>query len=223
MTPLREAVVLPAVFLTVTLLGGLRVAGDVRLIPPSLSALVLGLLLMGTLTRGGVLAPQLFLNGARRGMENVSGGVVLATTFAASAQAVNLVLPERGLLHAVFAVFLFCQLMTLNAAAAGRAGLLRSVLVLLGSLFVLRYIVVEALYAPDGGLLQRLLTTLLSGVSLGGIEYQPNAAVTGYIAFFAIVLYVTGLVLLQPDGTRALTHTPRAYVDPLPARRHPGV
>jgi len=217
MTPLREAVVLPAIFLTVTLLGGFRMAADVRLLPPSLSALVLGLLLMGTLTRGGVLVPQVFLHGGRTALENVSGAVVLVTAFTASAQAINLVLPERGLLHAAFAVLLFCQFMTLNATGAGRTGLLRSLLVLLGALFVLRYIVVEALYAPDGGLLSRMLRALMAGVTLGGIEYQANAPLTGYVAFLVIVLYVVGLLLLQPDGTRALTRTHRT-VETLPAR-----
>ena len=41
MTPLRESFFLPGLFLTVTLLGGLRVGTAIRLVPPSLSAIVL--------------------------------------------------------------------------------------------------------------------------------------------------------------------------------------
>jgi hypothetical protein len=200
MTPLREAVILPAIFLTVTLLGGFRLAEHVRLVPPSLTALVLAVLLMGTMNRGGVLVPQVFMHAGRAPLENASGAVVLLTLFGASAQAVNLVLPERGLLHGAFAIFLFCQLLTMNASGASRSGLLRSLLVLLGSLFVLRYIVIEALYAPGGGLLSRMLTGLMAGATLGGIEYQPNEPVTGYVAFLALMLYVIGIVLLRPDG-----------------------
>jgi hypothetical protein len=200
MTPVREALVLPALFLTVALLGGFRIAEEVRLVPPSLTALVLALLLVGTLVRGGVIVPQAFMHAGRAPLENVSGAVVLATTFAASAQAINLVLPERGLLHAAFAVFLFCQIMTMNAAGATRVGLLRSLLVLLGSLFVLRYIVIEALYAPGGGLLTRMLTAVMAGATLGGIEYAPNAPATGYVAFLTLLLYVTGIVLLRREG-----------------------
>jgi hypothetical protein len=208
MTPLREAVALPALFLTVALLGGLRIGGTVVLLPPSLTALVLAVLLFGTLARGRVLVPHALLHGGRTGLENVSGAIVLAALFAASAQAVNLLLPERGLLHAAFAIFLFVQLLTMNAAGAGRPGVLRSVLVLFGSLFVLRFIVVEALYAADGGLLQRLLRTLMSGISLGGIAYDPNAPVTGYIAFFALALYVIGLLLLPTAPSTALVRRP---------------
>jgi hypothetical protein len=196
MTPSREAIVLPGLFLTVTLLGGLRIADTVRLLPPSLTALVLAVLLLGALARGGVLLPHALMNPSRTAVENLSGAVVLLTVFAASAQAVNLLLPERGLLHAAFAIFLFCQIMTMHAAGVTRSGMLRSVLVLLGSMFVLRHIVVEALYAPDGGLLQRVLTTLMSGATLGGIAYDANAPVTGYVAFFTLVIYVVGLLLL---------------------------
>lgn len=211
MTPLREAVLLPALFLTVTLLGGLRVSETVRLLPPSLTALVLAVLLLGTLVRGGVLLPQALMHSARTGIENLSGLVVLVTAFAATAQAISLLLPERGLLHAAFAIFLFCQLMTMQAAGAGRTGLLRSVLVLLGSMFVLRYIIVEALYAPGGGLLQRVLTTLMSGATLGGIAYDPNAPVTGYIAFFTLILYVTGLVFLPAAPPTAIIQRPPSH------------
>ena len=196
MTPLREAVVLPSLFLTVALLGGVRIAEAVRLVPPSLSALVLAGLLLGTLVRGGAIAPGRLLHGTRAPIENVSGAIVVLCLFAASAQALNLVIPERGLLHAAFAIFVFGQLMTMNAAGGNRTGLLRSVLVLLASLFVLRYILVEALYAPGGGVLHTLFTSLLAGASLGGISYEPHAPITGYLAFVTLGLFMLGLLLL---------------------------
>ena len=204
MSPLREAIVLPTLFLTVTLLGGFRVSEAVRLVPPSLSALVLAMLLLPTLVRGRVLVPDVLLNGSRTPLENLSGGVLLLAAFAASAQAINLLLPERGLLHAAFAVLLFCQLLTMNAARTDRAGTLRTLLVLLGSLFVLRYIVIEALYASERGLLHRVLTALMSGATLGGIAYDPNRPVTGYVAFLTLLLYVIGLMLM-PSGSRDQT------------------
>lgn len=199
MTPIREAITLPALFLTVTLLGGLRVGQTVRLLEPSLTALVLAVLLIGTLIRSRVLEPVLLLHGSRTALENVSGAVVLIALFGASAQAINVVLPEAGLLHAGFAILLFVQIMTMNAAASGRIATLRSLFVLFGSTFVLRHIVIEALYAPDRGLLHRVLTTMLSGASLGGITYESNAAVTGYVAFFTLLLFAIGLVLLPVE------------------------
>src|SRR5688572_10814597 len=116
MTPLREAFILPGLFLTVTLLGGLRVNETIRLLPPALSALVLAVMLLGALVRAGVVVPAVLLDAERKPLENLSGAVVLMTLLAATAQAINLVVPERGLLHFAFAVFLFVQLLSLTAA-----------------------------------------------------------------------------------------------------------
>jgi hypothetical protein len=212
MTPLREAFVLPGLFLTVTLLGGLRVADTIRLIPPPLSALVLAVLLVTALVRARVLVPPAFLDQTRTPVENLSGAIVLIALLSASAQAINLLVPERGLLHFAFAVLLFVQLLSLSAAGIDRTGMLRSLFVLLGSVFVLRFIVLESLYAADGGTLKRVLTALMSGVTLGGIEYQPHSPITGYIAFVTLALFMIGLVLLpaRPAGhSSALAHVVR--------------
>lgn len=196
MSTIREALVLPCIFLTVALLGGLRIAGSVRLLPPSIVALVLGMALLGTLFRAGALAPDRLMHASRTGLENISGLVVIVALFAASAQIFNLLTPERGLLFAIFSLYFFIQLMTALAGITGRSSMLRSLAVLFAAAFVLRFVVLESMYAGDGGLLKRLTTTLLQGVSLGAIEYQPNAAGTGYVGFFTLVLYMIGLVLL---------------------------
>jgi hypothetical protein len=198
MTPVREAIVLPLVFLTVVLLGGLRIAGDVRFVAPPLVALVLGLLAIAALVRGGALRPDTFMHAGRHGLENVSGAIVLLSLYAASAQIFHLLIPERGLLHLIFGTFFFIQLLTTMAGGTGRTGILRSFVVLLGSAFLLRWVVLEALYAPDTGFLQRVVTTLAGGITLGAMEYAPHAAMTGYTAFFAVALYLAGLALLAP-------------------------
>jgi hypothetical protein len=205
-TAAREAIALPLMFLTVAALGGLRVGHTVLLIPPPLVSLVLALMLVGALVRAGVFAPHSLMNAARSPLENLSGLTVLITLIAASAQVFTLVTPERGLLHAVFSVCFFVQLATTLAGVNGRRNLLRSLVVLLGAAFVIRFIVLEALYAADGGLAKRLLTTLLEGASLGSIQYEPAGTITGYIAFFVLVLYFVALVLLPAaDSPRALT------------------
>ena len=58
MTPLREALVLPCLYLTVVLLGGLRLGAEVRLVPPPLVALVLAVLLVGALVRSHTIRPD---------------------------------------------------------------------------------------------------------------------------------------------------------------------
>src|SRR4051812_25934407 len=216
MTVLREAIVLPCMFLTVTLLGGLRIESSVRLVPPTVVALMLAMALLAALARARALAPDRLMNAARPALENVSGLIVLLTLFAASAQMFNLLTPERGLLFVVFSVYFFIQLMTALAGVTGRASMLRSLAVLFAAAFVLRFVVLESLYAADSGMLKRVLTALLQGVSLGSIEYQPNAPATGYVAFLALVLYIIGLVLLpgRGDASAAGTGLQRVIQDP---------
>ncbi|MEO8074985.1 MAG: hypothetical protein ABI818_01570 [Acidobacteriota bacterium] len=207
MTAVREAFVLPVMFLTVVLLGGVRIGQTIRLMPPPLIALVLAMLLLGILVRSGALAPDRLMSPERSALENLSGVMVLGTLFGASAQIFNLLTPEYGLLHVAFGVFFFVQLATTLAGVTGRQNVLRSLLVLFGSAFVLRFIVLEALYAPDSGLVKRVLTAVLQGASLGTIEYQPNAPATGYAAFATIAIFMTGLVLL-PSSSRRSHHHP---------------
>ncbi len=192
----REAVVLPLVFTTVAALGGLRIADRVRLLPPPLVSLVLGVVLIGTLVRGDVLAPERLLSGRRSTVENLNGFVVVLTLFAASAQIFTLLTPDNGLLHAVFSTALFVQLVTTFAGIREPRPLLRSLAILLGSAFVLRYLVLDTLYAPGGSWGQRVLMALIEGASLGAVDYQPTGTLTGYVAFTALALYLLGLVLL---------------------------
>lgn len=218
MTVFREAIGLPFIFLTVALLGGLRIgATGVRLQPPELIALVLATLLIGALVRSGVLAPGRLMHADRIPLENVSGLLILLGLFAATAQVFNLVTPDQGLLHLLFSTFFLVQVLALGAAGTGRIGFLRSVAVLLGSAFVLRFVVLETLYAPGSGALKRVLTALMQGVTLGTLDYTPNAPATGYVAFLTLLLYMMGLVLLPsagPDETRSPTR---------PALRGPAV
>ena len=207
MTVTREAIVLPASFLTVALLGGLRVAPAIRLVPPPLISLVLAMLLLAGLVRSGVFAPNALLNSGRSSLENSSGLMVTLTLFAACAQVFTLVTPEHGLLHVVFAVSFFVQLTTTLAGVKGRRNMLRSLVVLLGSAFVVRFIVLEGLYARDGSFAKRVITAMLEGASLGSIQYDPAGAGTGYVAFFTLALFFIGLILLPPGGPRGALRT----------------
>ena len=202
MSAVREAIVLPMAFLTVALLGGLRIGATLLLVPPPLVSLVLAVLLLSALVRAGVLSPSMILSAARTPLENMSGVIVLITLFAASAQVFTLVTPEQGLLHVVFSICFFVQLATTMAGVKGRRNMLRSLAVLLGSAFIVRFIVLEGLYARDGGLAKRLLTTIVEGASLGAIQYVPVGAATGYVAFLTLTLYLIGLLLLPARGPR---------------------
>ncbi len=57
-----------------------------------------------------------------------------------------------------------------------------------------------SLYSPEGGWLKRVAGTLIQGVSLGTLDTPNFAPATGYISFFTLILYITGLVLLAFAG-----------------------
>lgn len=223
MSPLREAIVLPCLFLTVALLGGLRLGTDVRLIPPPPAALIIAVLAVGALSRSHALVLERFVHRHRAPLENLSGTIVIVTLLAASAQAFTAVTPDSGLLHVIVSAFFVVQLLTTLAGVRDRLAMLRSVAVLLGCAFVIRYVALESLYAPGSSMMKRVLTAMLEGVTLGAIEYQPAGSATGYVAFVALALFIAGLVLLdwpepepvrtsdfrlKPDATRALQSEP---------------
>jgi len=202
MSRTAEAIYLPLLFLTVTLLGGLRVAEHVRFVPPPLFALVLGLLLFGVLVRGHVLAPERLMHASRSPLENLNGLVVILTTFFASTQIFNLMIPETGLPFLLFNVFLFVLLLNTLAGSPDRISVLRSLAVIVGSAFTLKFIVLSALADPEGGALKRMLLALLEGITLGTLSQPPLHAVTGYVAFATLVLFLIGLAMLAPARQR---------------------
>src|SRR5690349_9454833 len=102
---LLDFVVLPFLFLTVVLLGGLRINaenGAFIFIAPPLVTLLLATLLMLLLVRGGVLRLHDWVGSDFPPLTNIAHVWILITLFFASAQSFNSVLPERGLLHWLF-------------------------------------------------------------------------------------------------------------------------
>jgi hypothetical protein len=210
----REAFGLPLSFLTVALLGGVRVADRIVLLPPPLFSLVLAFLLIGVLVRSGALAPERLMNGTRPPLANISGAVVLLTAFLASAQAFNVAIPEHGLPR-----LLFVLLMNTYAAAPDRIRVLRSVFVIFASAFVLKFIVLAALSDPVGGWLKRTLLAMLEGLTLGTLSQDLYRPATGYIAFATLVLFIGSLALLPARQATALARTsPEARRERLPPR-----
>jgi hypothetical protein len=200
MTAAREAAYLPLAFLTVTLLGGVRIGSRVMLLPPSLFSLVLALMLLGVLIKSGALAPERLMNARRSGLANTTGFIVLATLFCASAQAFSLVTPESGLPHLLVCVFLLTLLLNTLAAGADRVRTLRSLLVVFGSAFILKFIILAALSEQTGGRLKRVLLVLLEGVTLGALTQDVLHPATGYVAFFTLGLFLVGLAMLPAEG-----------------------
>lgn len=201
--PVREAFVLPLVFLTVAGAGGLRLSpdgGGMSFVPPPLITLVLAVLLLGVMVRASLLVPSALMGDHRTGLENACGAVVLLTLFAASAQLFTSLTPDAGLLRVVFNLFFLFLLWNTLAAQPDRARLLRSLLVVFGWAYVVRYVALAALADPQAGWTRRLLTVLLEGSSASALEGEATAPLAGYVAFTSLALYMIGLVLLPRPG-----------------------
>jgi len=201
---LLHFILLPLLFLTVALLGGLRISADNTFVfvAPPLVTLVLAVLLMLLFVRGRLVEFNRWVASDRPPLTNISHGWMLLTLFFASAQAFNSVLPERGLLHWLFSFFFLWTLWNNQFSSFDARRLLRSLTVLFGTAFVLKHILLASLYSPDGGWLKRVAGALLQGASLGTLDAPAFAPATGYISFFTLALYVAGLLLFtfQSNG-----------------------
>jgi hypothetical protein len=200
-TPLREAIILPVVFLTVTLLGGLEPGAARPWIPASPFSLVLGFLLLGILARSGALATERLLDAGRPPLANANGLIVLLTLFAASAQVLHMVTPRSGLPALIVGLVLLLMLVNTWAILPDRRRVLRSIALVLGSAFVLKFVVLAALSEADGGRTRRVLIALFDLATLGTISQDPVAPAAGYLAFAVGVLYLAGLAALPARRT----------------------
>jgi hypothetical protein len=219
MSPGREGITMPLIFLSVALMGGFRapLSGGMRFLAPDPSYLVLGVLMLGVAVRSGLLLPHLLVSQRRTPLENASGAIVLVSLLLASAQVVNSLVPEGGLFHLLSCFFFAVLLWNTLAARPDRQRLLHSLFVILAGAFIFKYILLAGLYDPQGGLARRVLTALLEGVSLGTLQHQPWAPATAYVAFCTGLLYLAGLVLLPTGGPS--TALVRASGDQGPAIR----
>lgn len=200
-------VLLPLIFLTVALLGGLRVRADDRafiFVAPPLVTLILAILLMLLFVRGHLVELREWVRSDYPLLVNVSHALTLLALFFASAQSFNSVLPESGLLFWLFSFFFLWTLWNNQFSAFDARRLLRSLAVLFGTAFVLKHMLLASLYAPEGSWLRKLAGVVLEGVSLGTLDAgAPFAPATGYISFFTLALYVAGLILLTPRPENA--------------------
>jgi hypothetical protein len=203
MRPHREAIVLPVLFLTVLLLGGVRIADTTVLIPPSPYFLLLAVLLVRVVVQSGALAPELLVASARSELANLNGVVLLATLWIASAQALAVLIPESGVPRLAFSVFFLILLLNTAAASPDRQRLLRSLAVTFGAAFVLKFVVLHGLSAPGEGAVKRALLALVDGVTAGALVQEVPRPITAYLALLAVTLFLTGVFLL-PHRDRSL-------------------
>ncbi len=195
-----QYIVLPLIFLLVTLLGGLRLSletGAFIFLGPTLFNLVLAVMLTGVVVRGKLVRIDRWLSADFSLLKNFANALVLLALFGASVQVINSVLPEKGLAFALGAFFLLWTLWT-NLFAELEAGkLLRSLAALLGLAFVFKHVFLASLVSAEESWARKLTESLLQGVSMGLLEIPKFSGLTGYVAFFTVILYFAGLLLMS--------------------------
>ena len=195
----------PFIFLTVTLLGGLRLASPDNsfvFLKPALLCLIFALVLLVLCVRSGLIALDEWVNEQFPILTNIANSFVLVTLFAASAQIFNSVMPEQGL---PFWIVAFCFLWTLwnnLFADFDNKKLLRSIVALFGFAFAAKYLVLANLTAPASESWLRGMIENPAQEAFTLILALPKYSIgTGYIQFFTVLLYFIGLFLL-PQTTR---------------------
>jgi len=194
----RESLLVPWLLLSSALLAGVRLteSGHMQFLIPPLASLVAMLLLLMVLVQTGVVHPGSLMSERRTTLENLNGAMLLAALAAASAQVISAVTPEAGLPLVLGVIFLFALFVNTLAAHPGRTRGLRALFVAFFTAFTVKFIVLDALYAPGKSLGGRLLTGLLEGITLGSLDHVIWAPGTGYIVFLALVMYFVALTLM---------------------------
>ena len=198
-----QYIFLPLIFLTVALLGGLRLNAEDNaflFLKPALICLIYATLLLVLFFRAGLLKLDGWFSEKFSTLKNVANGVVLLALFFASTQIFNSLLPERGL---PFWVFAFCFFWTLwNNLFVEFQG--KRLLQSLGSVFALafvsKYLLLAYLTAPASASWWRgLLENPTQEAFTWLLDLPRFSTGTGYIQFFAVIFYLLGLFLLPPS------------------------
>ena len=197
---------LPFVFLTVAMLGGLRISGldgAFVFVKPPLICLIFAAILLVLFARSRVLELDGWFSESFPTVKNVANGFVIATLFAAAVQVFNSLIPDQGLTFWIVAFCFFWTLWNNLFAEFDTKKLFRSIGALFGLAFVAKYLVLANLTAPAGRTWFEALTENPGQEAVTQLLDLPRfAGATGYIQFFAVGLFLLGLYLFPPN-TRA--------------------
>jgi hypothetical protein len=201
----RTYIILPAIFLTVALLGGLRLGSADNafiFLKPALVCLVFAALTVVLFFRSGLISVEGWLSETLPNTQNAANAVVLLSLFTATVQLFNALLPEQGLPFWVVAFCFFWTIWNNLFADFELKRLLKSLIALFGLAFVVKYLVLANLTATgEANWLQRIFENPAKEAFTWLLDLPRYGTGTGYIQFFTVALYMIGL-LLTPRSTR---------------------
>lgn len=205
-TAVYRYIILPLIFLTVALLGGLRIAeadGAFIFLRPALLHLIFAVVLLVLFVRAGLIRIDGWFAEEFPLAKNAANASVMVALFAATTQLFNSLTPEQGLPFWVVAFCFFWTLWNNLFAEFDTKRLLRSLGGLFGIAFVAKYMLLANLTAPTGeSWLRRIIENPAQEAFTWLLDLPRFAASTGYIQFFAVLLFLLGLYLL-PATTRS--------------------
>ncbi len=197
---IRNYLLLPFIFLTVTLLGGMRLdSKDDAFIfwRPALFCLISAAILMVLFFRARLIRFEGWFSEDFSTLKNLANGALFVTLFAASAQVFNALLPEQGLPFWVLAFCFFWTLWNNLFADFDTKKLLKSLGALFGLAFVVKYLILANLTAPASeSWLQGIFQNPTKEAFTWLFDLPRFSAGTGYIQFFTVIFYLLGLFLL---------------------------
>lgn len=201
----RVYVILPVIFLLVTLFGGMRFAAadhSFLFLPPPLMCLIFGAITIFLIFRARLIRFDGWLNEASPILENAANAVVVFLLFAASVQVYNLLLPEQGLANWVVTALFIWTLWNDIFADFDQKKLLRSLAGLFAIAFVTKYLVLANLAVKnEASWLQRMIENPGKEAATWFLDLPVYAPATGYLQFFTILLFLFGLFLI-PQAAR---------------------
>ena len=198
-----QYVALPLIFLTVALLGGLRLGaedGAFLFLKPPLVCLVFAGILLVLFFRARLIRLGGWFSENFSPTKNAANVCVLTTLFFASTQIFNSLLPEKGLPFWTIAFCFFWTLWNNLFAEFDTKRLVRSLGGMFGLAFVVKYLILLNLTAPaDKSWIQGILENPTQQAFIWLLDLPRFAAATGYVQFFALAFYLIGLFLLKPE------------------------
>jgi hypothetical protein len=193
---------LPLLFLTVALLGGMRLSGvdgSFIFLKPALLCLVFASILLVLFFRAGLIRLDGWFNESFPMRKNIANAAVLLSVFAATTQLFNSLIPEQGLPYWIVSFCFFWSLSNNLFADFDTKKLLRSLGGIFGLAFVTKYLVLADLAAPAGrGWLRSLIENPAQQAMTWALDLPQFSAGTGYIQFFVMALFLLGLYMLPP-------------------------
>jgi hypothetical protein len=202
-----QHIVVPVIFLFVTLLGGMRLGAESNefiFLKPALVCLIFATFLIVLFFRARLIRFEGWFSDQFTPLQNTSNALVLLTLFAASTQVFNSLIPEKGFPFWIIAFFFLWSLWTNLFAEFETKKLLISLGSLFGLAFITKYLILSSLTAAgSGGFVQAIFSGDLTKETITYLLDLPRfSSGTGYIQFFALILYLIGLFLLSPISIR---------------------